>query len=329
MAWLEYLTNNYSLWPQISGYYTLYSGDSCCYIISDESTAEWTDTIYKTFILEKPANDSELTVDNFRSVGFGADSAGIASCQIILGKPSGPPVVLYSGSGNLPWSLVLDKADITAHLQEAGTYTLYLVATVKSGYTLIEGNFTWFTSEVHWGTVDLDIEAGATVEKEFLESVEVTEQFKVSHLTQRFLESVAVVESFSILKATPPTPSQRVIFVATSADHKVHLFEEGAPPGYFDSPEIDYGIPGEDKTLEEVQCLSDSPTPHTVSLYVSTNAGKTWTSIGSTTIYRGVKGFIYPYITAESFVLRFAGDALHLFSYTAYARPSGLQVRSL
>lgn len=148
MALTTRLTNNYATWVR-QPRWQLYGGNAQCEMATVTHSLE---RIYKTFTLTIAATDSQLTVKGKRIVG---DIGALVVSTIKLIKPDTSEVTLYTGSGEQAWELLLDAEDITAHLNQVGTYTLELWGEVEKDET---------SSQVHYWDVLLAIEEPVPVQ---------------------------------------------------------------------------------------------------------------------------------------------------------------------
>ena len=323
MAYTSYLTNNYATWTNAG--FTLSGGDA--YKTSHHDLTVVHVTISKTFTTPRAANVADITVALTREVGMYTDNPGYAWSCITLIDTLNVSHVLYVDDGDLGWTNVLNNYDITSLLNVAGTYTLKLEAEVLSSW-IYESGYVWDESTVRFGTLLLRADTTLTLNTPVLvETTLPTESFNIYKYSFDLSEITAPKESFTIEKFTPPTSLSAIVLVATASDHKVYTFRTGTPVGAYDTPEVDFGLPGVEHTLNEIQFESQSLTPHVISAYVSIDSGRTWIYIGQDTAYVGKKGFIHPWITSESFIVRFYGTALSLFSYALFALPGSPQIR--
>lgn len=222
---------------------------------------------------------------------------------------AGGVATLYEGSGTLDLEYVLDSLDITEHLNATGTYRLTLTVRVAAS----NGDDAIVTYQ------DLSLWTGVAWEITLDELAGATEKF-VSGAT--FLEPAAVVEHFDCVKTTPAvTKEERLI--AGIDDNTVLIFATGTPNGRFDTDDEDFGYPGMDKTLDEVQFESSAESPHTITIYASTDSGLTWELLGTVVAQRGRTCSVSAWITAVKHSVSFRGPGLHLSSYVMYAIPRG------
>jgi len=326
MAYTSYVTNDYNNWTN-SGF-TLYSGNTKCKLVSYHNLTTITALISKQFTIPRAANVADITVNLYRHQG-NFDNPGYAYSSITLIDADAISHLLYEGDNDQTWYNALNQYDITLLLNKAGTFTLELYAEVQSSWYYESGYF-WDESEAHFGTVLLRADTTlATTITLNTETTTPSEVFNVYKYNIDLTENTTPTEVFQIEKFSPPVSQAAIICVGTSTDHKISNFRTGTLLGYFDTPEIDFTAPGMDKTLEEVSFESHVSTPHTVSVYVSLNGGITWIYVGQDSVYFGKKGFVHPWLTAETFVVRFSGTALYLSSYELYAVPGGKQFRQL
>lgn len=329
MAWTTYVTNNYNTWIQDLGLWSTLSPYTLCTLSSDDTIGVFTDTIRKSFTIPRAANVAQLTVANERVVGyFDEFHFGISKSTVTLIKPDASEVILYQGEGALDPTTILNAIDITAHLATAGTYHLEFTGRVSSARLRVGEDFTYDWSICKFTTVLL--RANTDVPTEIILGTETTTPTDILTnygIVVELTETPTIIESFQISVFAPPVAQATIICVGTSTDNGIYTFRTGQPVGYFDTPEIDFSVPGKEKTLEEIQFELQSSTPHTVSVYVSLNGGQTWVYVGQDTIQAGKKGFVHPWLTAESFIVRFHGTALYLFSYGLYAIPAYSHIR--
>jgi len=112
-----------SSWSLITGRCTLTSGTSD----EDEHEAY----ISKQFTLVHKAHGSALTVRGRRTAYYLAPP-GCTEAEVLLVKPDTSVISLYQGEDPCSEQDYLNAADITAHLNQSGRYTLRLRAKVRS-----------------------------------------------------------------------------------------------------------------------------------------------------------------------------------------------------
>ena len=324
MAYTSYLVNNYTTWTN-SGFAIL--GGIAADKISHHNLTPVTATIHHSFTIPRAANIADITVECYRDMGSWLENPGYAYSSVTLTDPANITYLLYEGEGTLGGSNVLDHYDITALLQAAGTYVLTLEAEVQSSW-IYEGGYVYDEAEVSFGELLLRADTSITVNLPVLTEVTLpTETLNIYKYSFDLKELTTPRESFTLEKFAPPVSLSAIVLVGTSSDHKLLTFRTGTPVGAYDTPEVDFGLPGVENTLCEVQFESHAATPHVVSVYVSVDSGNTWIYLGQDTSYSGKKGFVHPWITSESFIVRFHGTALHLFSYALFAAPGSPQIR--
>lgn len=315
MALSERVTNDYDNWTQAGNLaWTLEEGNSKARNTSIGGVT-YTSTIEKTFDLTRNAVEATLTVQGARSAGV---DVGIARAIVKLKDADGAWHVLYDQSGTVGSTTYLSALDIQHLLLKAGTYTLQFTAIVKAG--LISTPPPVFDhSNVLFEDVSLQADTITTYEKLFTETLDLQEQFVMG---STFIETLDLIEHFSIVKTTPAvTKEERLL--AGKTDNSVLIFETGTADGYFDTDDEDFGHSGMEKTLDEVQFESGAVSPHTVTIYVSTDSGFTWTSIGQVVAQRGRTCSLFTCITATKHRVRFRGNGLYLSSYILWAIPRG------
>jgi len=311
----ERVTNDYANWTQSGDKaWELSGGDGNARITSTDDT-RYVCVIEKSFELSGRARLATLTVQGRRYKVLGEfPNHGYAGTMVSLKDPDGTWHLLYNqwgvGDGSLITFLSLD---ISSFLSKAGTYYLRFVASVGAS----RDNGTWTDAYVQFG--DVSLMALTLWELTFEYLAPATESF-VSGMT--LLEPAPATEYFTIARTVPYAATDKKLLCAKT-DSKVYEFEEGTPEGIFDTRDEDFGLPGQEKTLSEIHLSSSAEAPHTVSVYVSTDAGLTWTPYGERVISKGVIGLIFPWVTKEAFTVRFKGDGLHLDSFTLYAIPRG------
>jgi len=152
--------------------------------------------------------------------------------------------------------------------------------------------------------------------------VETFETMKVNLVLVDLTEPLGLQEAFQVRKFSPlSSKSSKLLAGVTSGE--VKDFVSGNDPGTWDTDDLDFDRPGEDKILDHIEFLSHSLVPHTIFVSVSTDNGLTWTSVGQDIVYTGKHGVVSPWVTGEKFRLRFYGESLHLFDVYATAIPVG------
>jgi len=160
-----------------------------------------------------------------------------------------------------------------------------------------------------------------------LDLVESFEVLKVNYQYKEFLEPLDLQEYFTIQKISP-LGSKATKLLACLNNGDVTAFETGTATGSWETDDLDFGRPGQDKILDYIEFVSQADTPHTLNVYVSTDSGATWTYIGQDVTYRGKNATVSPWMTAEKFRIRFTGAGLHLQSIYATAIPVGEEIDS-
>lgn len=324
MAYTSYLTNDYDTWTHDADMDHT-STTARCLSINGPGVTKYAN-IYKEFTLPREANIADLTIRGYRVEGD-FDTPGYAYMHIVLTKPDSSEVDLYEASGDMSEQNFLDGLDITEHLQAAGTYRLTLYAETEVSW-FYESGYFFDNSEVHYHDLLLRADTDyTTVITLTTETTTPTEVFDTYKFNLDLLESIGPIEGFQITKFAPPVAQSAIILVGVATSHIISEFRTGNPIGYFDTPEVDFQLPGIDKTLEEVQFFCQSLTPYTISVYVSIDGGLNWIYIGQDSVSFGKKGFVHPWLTAESFIVRFYGTGLYLFSYNLLARGGAPQIR--
>jgi hypothetical protein len=315
MSEVTRLTNDYVNWSGSN--FTKYDSDTKIKVVSGNNLAVTHATYSRTFTLDQPASAAHISLQLIKFFYTG-DNNGSARAVVTLIDPNSVSHTLYDDNVDEYTSFeeVLASVDITTYLALVGTYTLRVEGYVQSAYV---DPGTYLHAEVHFSTILLTA-AGVSQDINVDDVATPTEDFELLNLMQRVDDIVTPTEGFSIVKATAVAAQRPILIVATSSSHKVYTFESGAPLGRFETPEVDFALPGVDKTLEEIQVRSASPTPHIVNVYVSVDNGVTFDFISAISVSQGVVGYVHPWITAESFIIAFAGLGLKVFSYTLYAR---------
>ena len=162
----------------------------------------------------------------------------------------------------------------------------------------------------------------------FEESLGLTESFsktKIVYKYKTFSEPLELQESFTIDKVIS-LGSKMPKLLACRSNKQISEFAAGTLEGVWDTDDLDFGYPGLDKILDFIEFVSQSETPHTVSVYVSTDSGWSWTYIGQDITFRGKNGMVWPWLTAEKVRLRFKGEGLRLQSIYTTAIPVGWEL---
>jgi hypothetical protein len=177
-------------------------------------------------------------------------------------------------------------------------------------------------------SITIPLRSLGTFVKTLSETVLTTEGFASNRIRSMiFSEVLTTTEVFNVQKVSV-LPVSSIVMVCGYTGNKVYTFESGLVSGHYDTPEINFGYPDKDKTLVEIRFSSEASVPHTIIVYVSIDSGTTWFLLGSDTIGLGMTGYIYPWITANKFLLRFAGTGFHLYSYEVYAIPCGWKIKT-
>lgn len=146
------VSNPYTSWTK-SPEIVMYDGNNKIKVVSYSSGGgDKTGVATKTFVVDKPSYDSRITV---KVKGFQPGLPGDkAYGSIVLIKPSSERITLWNGDyADDIWHTVLNNADITAHVQAAGTYELEFFAAVASGWE--EETEQWIPSEFHFDDCNL------------------------------------------------------------------------------------------------------------------------------------------------------------------------------
>jgi len=319
VALTERVTNDYDNWTQGGDLaWTLLNGNSKAKNTSDLTGTIYTSTIRKSFVLSHAAQQATLLVKGRRYL-YPVSNAhpGSATTLVRLRDADSVWHTLYNqGSGNGSLLTFLSDLNIKPYLSKAGTYRLQFTAIVGA---CEDAGSTWRKGWVQFEDVSLMVRGVTDWWVYFDEDAGTTEEI-VSGAT--FLEPAAVLELFNVVKTTAPvTKEERLI--AGIDDNTVLIFETGAPDGYYETDDEDFGYSGMDKQFDEVQFESSAEAPHAVTVSVSTDSGLTWTPIGTVIAQRGKACSVFTCITAEKFRVRFRGLGFHLNSYTLYAYPKG------
>jgi len=315
--------NNWTVdidWVLIAGVETLTAVDNHGVRLSS--------ALHRHFTLPRAANLARLNVSGRRVEGD-LINPGYAYQKITIVKPDLTEITLYEDTGDFGPGLdfLLNDVDITAHLDVAGTYELKLYGEVEVSWDY-ESGYIYDYSSVEYSDIALYVNSSLTVTKTLVtETTTPVDTIALYKFQADFTEQARIIEAFQIEVFTPPVALSQVIFVGTYGDHKIQTFHTGVAFGHFDTPEVDFGQPGMQKTLTEIQFETHISTPHTINVYVSVDGARTWIPIGQDSVSVGKTGFVHPWITAEHFIVRFYGTALHLFSYSLYAVPSGSHIR--
>lgn len=320
MALKERVENDYDNWTQSGDQdWVLSDSNSKAQQTSDESDASFTGVIQKSFELTGRVQAATLTVrGKLSAVEVSIWIPGIAQAIVKLKDADGVWHKLYDGSGGDAAAMYfLNELDISSYLSKAGTYILRFIATVRSSSSSSGG--AWSTSYVQFMLASLMASYAIDWDLTFDEPAGATEKF-VSGMS--FNEPAKVVEHFNIVKTTPAVTEQERL-IAGIDNNDVLIFDTGTPAGRFDTDDEDYGYPGMDKTLDEVQFESSAESPHTITVYASTDSGLTWVLLGTVVAQRGKTCSVFACITAVKHSISFRGDGLYLSSYVMYAIPRG------
>jgi len=290
---------------------------------SNKALAESEEIDVKRFQMRQSIEvlDTVLTasVDVWRQWAVaGTGSGGYTEFWVYLRKPDSTTIILYhakySSAGASGSGYALQDEDVVAYMDQAGVYIFEVACAVNPDD---QG-----TSSKGWyDNISLEVTLGRTIE--LLDQNVFTEHFELTKgAPMEFLEQNVLTEHFSITRLGGLSTAEERMVVGYS-DKKVYDFRPGSTEGFYDSDVLDFSTPGEEKTLTEGVLYSDSPTPHTVSVYVSTDAGVTWTSVGAVTLQKGKVGFVHPWQTAEAFKIRLRGYGFQMVSYLFWAAPRG------
>lgn len=292
----------------------------------EEDAQEHTFEMKKCFEVAGAAHQSHVTV---QASGHKADPgqqfggsyfAGSCKVYIYLVDADGVNNLLYSNTASFGTQNVLEEEDLNSYITKTGTYCLRFVVKVTAAKEVTVDWDYYEASVARFHSASLMVN-DTTVAYEIVltEVVTPTERF-LSGVT--LIEEVTPVEHFTVGKTTPHAATDEKL-LCSKTDDKVYEFEQGAPTGRFDTRDEDFGLPGQDKTLEKVTFESPAEAPHTVSVYVSTDAGLTWILQGQRTVSLGVEGVVSVWKTTEKFSVSFRGDGLQLSAFSLYAIPRG------
>lgn len=331
MALETLVTNDYGTWTQSVGGWALRVLNTYAKGSSGmASYALYNYEIKKAFVLDAAARESSLTV---KAEVYVADADpgpgetkldGSAEASIVLKDPSGVETTLWWVEGDYSLQTALNALDIKAYCLLSGTYYLIFRGAVRSCRIIGVYAERFFQSYIQFFTVSLQINA-STIEYE----LELTEELALKEtvvIGLTFVEALNLTEHFTCAKTTPLASEDEKI-LAGKTDKAVYVFATGTPEGIWDSDDLDFGLPHQDKTLAEVQVESHAEAPHTVQIWLSTDSGKSWTYFDQCSVGTGLIGYLFPWMTAEKFRVRFKGDGLHLCSMTLWAIPRGTEVR--
>lgn len=115
---------------------------------------------------------------------------------------------------------------------------------------------------------------------------------------------------------------EELLLVARADDH-LYLFAPSNPAGSWETKDIDFGLPGTEKTLSEIVFWGKSTVPLAVTVSVSLDGGDTWDWSETVTLDRARSGIVYPWLTGEQFRIRFGAAALQISGFQAAALPRG------
>lgn len=334
MSLTERITNDYSTWTQGPKAWYIYGPSGNKHARGSSGVGDYSLHSYeikKSFTVVASARQSSLTVwaevykaDPDPDPGV-TKYEGSAKGQVYLKKPDGTEQLLWEQDGSLTQQKVLDALDICSHVVEVGTYWLIFRGTVKSCWFFSLAGDSYFQSFVDFWTVSLQInDTAVSHELTFDEALGLQESF-VTGIT--LVETLNLTEHFVCTKTTPLASEDEKI-IAAKTDKKVYAFDVGTPEGVWDSDDLDFGLPNQDKTLSEVQVESQADTPHTVQVYISVNSGRIWSLFDQCLVGAGSIGSLFPWITSEKIRIRFKGIGLHLCSFTLWAIPRGTAVRT-
>lgn len=111
------------------------------------------------------------------------------------------------------------------------------------------------------------------------------------------------------------------ILLVGRSDNRLYLFTTSNPVGYWTSRDIDFGLPGAEKTLTEIVFWGVPLAPLTVTVSVSLDGGDTWAWSEVVTLDRARSGIAYPWLTGEQFRVRFGAAGLQLSGFQLNAKP--------
>jgi hypothetical protein len=284
----------------------------------------------------------------------GVSAVGISKSQVrVSWTPiSGCLYTAYYRVGSGAWTAVnASSLPYTINgLEEATTYEVQIAATNLSGegppstsvYPRTSQVYTKILTELARPTEIFKRETDLT--KTLTEELALTEIMcgvfakcltEVVTLTEALITHLQNVEKqfcTDLLSLTEGIVLRRVSILTTRDERllacldtkSAYTFDTSTPYGVFDTDDEDFGMVGKDKTLSEIFFESMADAPHSVTVSVSTDSGRTWVQIGTVPVQSGTSGTVHPWISAEKFRVRFAGAGLYLCAYTIWAIPRGL-----
>lgn len=102
----------------------------------------------------------------------------------------------------------------------------------------------------------------------------------------------------------------------------VHAYSSFAVTGIIETKSIDFDLPGEGKTISEIQYEGYAPIPVAVTVSVSLDGGVSFYACAPTTVEGRFRAFAFPWRTAESFIVRFQGAPLYISNVIVQAIPN-------
>jgi hypothetical protein len=115
---------------------------------------------------------------------------------------------------------------------------------------------------------------------------------------------------------------EECLLVARSDNH-LYLLAPSNPAGRWETRDIDFGVPGVDKTLDRIVFWGKPTTPIDITVWVSLDGGVTWIWSETVTLDRTRSAIVHPWLSGEQFRIRFSAAGLQLSGYQADAAPRG------
>jgi hypothetical protein len=133
-------------------------------------------------------------------------------------------------------------------------------------------------------------------------------------------------EEITFLTWTSDTLGDTDLLLVGKPNGSLYLFEASNPLGYYETRAVDFGYPGIDKCLKEVVFWASPDAPTTVTVSVSVDGGLTWPWSQAVIIDKATLGIVHPWMTADSFCIRFSAPGLYLDGWKANADPKGREI---
>jgi len=149
----------------------------------------------------------------------------------------------------------------------------------------------------------------------------------VAGVTKGLTDIVVPIETV-VLVFTPPEVEigpdlLLVLFPKALNTPALHKFAEGKPWGYWDTKDIDFGFPGIEKTGSKLVFWGTPSTPIVVTVRMSCDGGNSWPWSEAITFDKAHLGVVHPWLTGESFRIRFEAYGLSLSGFHFIAVPRG------